>query len=172
MADVPLRLEDLVRELEQDHREAMLDLVLAWGSLDGAISALLAHVLGVDPVDGAALLKGVPTWEKFEAMRDAVKSVPGGDEAAKVIRKHKKSYERHAATRDIIAHSHCAGYWAVDPEYVIFAKFERVGDDGLAVDRVPPQEMQRATRWGRAMTDLAWKIIDAGGGYADDEDGS
>jgi hypothetical protein len=37
---------EITHDLEQRHRDAMLDLVLAWGSLDGALGMLLASVQG------------------------------------------------------------------------------------------------------------------------------
>jgi len=38
---------DIMLDFEQRHRDAMLDLVLAWGSLDGALGMLLSCVLGI-----------------------------------------------------------------------------------------------------------------------------
>ena len=77
------------------------------------------------------------------------------------MKKHKRDYERHSGVRNRIAHSHCAGVWARDRDFIVFAAFEKVADNELAVDLVPIQEMQRATRWGRAMTAWAMKIVDA-----------
>ena len=42
-------------DLERRHRDAMLDLVLAWGELDGALGMFLSRVLGVPLVEGAEL---------------------------------------------------------------------------------------------------------------------
>jgi hypothetical protein len=49
------REEDIVRELEQRHRDAMLDLVLAWGELDGALGMLLSVASGTPMADGAEM---------------------------------------------------------------------------------------------------------------------
>lgn len=167
MAKLPeLKTEDIIAELEDRHREAMLDLVLAWGSLDGSIGALVAHTLGMTPAEGADYVNRMPMGKRFETIRDALKDAPNGGQAADIIRKHKKSYERFSKTRNIITHSHCAGFWRLDPDFVLFAKFELAENNGLAVDQVPVQEMQRATRWGRAMNAVAWKIVDTGNSYS------
>jgi len=39
-----------------------------------------------------------------------------------------------------------------DDNYVVFAIFERTGQEGLAVDAIPVEEMERATKWGEAFT--------------------
>ena len=54
-----------------------------------------------------------------------------------------------------------AAVWTRDRDFIVFAAFEKVEDDALAVYAIPIQEMQRATKWGRAMKDLALKIVDA-----------
>ena len=52
--------DDITPDLEQRHRDAMLDLVLAWGSLDGALGMLLSRVLGVPLDQGAKLIGKLP----------------------------------------------------------------------------------------------------------------
>ena len=86
---------------------------------------------------------------------------PGGADAAHTVKKHKKDYELHSFPRNRIAHSHCVGVWTQDRNFIVFAAFEKVGDNALALDAIPIQVMQRATKWGRAMTSLALKIADA-----------
>ena len=41
---------DITPDLEQRHRDAMLDLVLAWGALEGALGVLLSCARGL-PLD-------------------------------------------------------------------------------------------------------------------------
>jgi hypothetical protein len=45
---LPMHIDpnDIDPDLEQRHRDAMLDLVLAWGTLDGALGMALARLLG------------------------------------------------------------------------------------------------------------------------------
>lgn len=47
----------------------------------------------------------------------------------------------------MIAHGHCAGYLTADETFVVFAIFERVGEENLAVEAVPIEEMERAVKW-------------------------
>ena len=51
--------------------------------------------------------------------------------------------------------------WTLDRDFIVFAVFEKVSDNELAVELIPIQEMQRAARWGGAMTALALKLADA-----------
>jgi hypothetical protein len=152
--------DDVELELEQQHRETMLDLILAWASLDGALGMMLARAIGIPMADGAELLAKVPASARFAEMRRLMLNPPGSPQAATILKKHKKTYEKYSRVRNLIAHSHCAGIWKKDREFVVFATFEKVGDDNLAIDAVPLQEMKRATVWGYAMRDVALKIAD------------
>lgn len=152
-----------IAPLEQRHRDAMLDLVLTWGSLDGALGMLLSRVLGLPLVQGADMIGRLRGSAKLAQVQEILRNAPDGESAARKIKKHKKDYERHSFARNRIAHSHCAGFWTRDPEFIVFAAFERFGADALALDAVPIEVMQRATRWGRAMTAFATKLADAPG---------
>lgn len=85
-----------------------------------------------------------------------------------MLKKHKKSYERFSKARNLIAHSHCAGIWMRDREYVVFATYEKVGADSLATDALPLEEMHRAAVWGRGMCRAALAIAKVP--YEDDHD--
>jgi hypothetical protein len=82
-------------------------------------------------------------------------------DAARMIKKHKKNYEHHSRPRNRIAHSHCAGVWTRDREFIVFQTFEKVGENELALDAIPLEVMQSATEWGREMTALALRLADA-----------
>lgn len=151
---------DVSPDLEQRHRDVMLDLVLTWGSLDTALGMLVSCVRGLPLDQGAEVIGRRPGSAKLAEVCRHLRNTPGGADAADIMEKHKRSYEQHARPRNRIAHSRCAGYWTRDPEFIVFATFEKVADDELAVDLIPIQEMQRATRWGRAMRDLALKLAD------------
>ena len=147
-----------IEPLEQRHRDVMLDLILVWGALDGALGILLSSVRGM-PLDvGAREFSTVRSSAKLQMVCQALGNVPGGAEAARILRKHKKQLERHARPRNRIAHSNCKGVWTMDPDFVVFLPFERFADGELVCEAIPIQEMQRAFRWGRGMTDLALKL--------------
>lgn len=155
-----IKPDDIELELEQRHRDAMLDLVLAWGSLDGALGMMLARTLGIPMVEGAEIIGKMPASARFAEMRRLMLKAPEGAEVAHILKKHKKSYERYSRTRNFIAHSHCAGIWKKDRDYIVFATYEKVGPDGLAIDAVPLDEMKRAMIWGRAMGKVALAVAD------------
>jgi len=147
-----------VKQLQQRHRDAMLDLILAWGSLDGALGMMLARVMGIPMVEGAELVSGMPATARFAHMRRLLLKSATGADAAAMLKKHKKSYEQLAPMRNMIAHSHCAGFWTKYPDYVVFLTYQKVGDDALAVDGMHIGGMQRATAWAHTMRKLAFEV--------------
>ena len=152
---------DIAPNLEQRHRDVMLDLVLAWGSLDGALGMLLSSLQG-NPFDEGAQAIGTSTNSaKLREIRKILQDTPGGADAAGVMEKHEEAYKRHSFPRNRIAHSRCAGIWTQDPRFIVFQNFEKVEENELAVYAIPIEEMQRATRWGEAMTKLALRLADA-----------
>ena len=159
---MPIDPNDIAPDLEQRHRDVMLDLVLTWGTLDGALGMLLSRVLGVPFVEGAELIGTSSNAAKLTKARKILRNAPGGADAARIMKKHEKTYERYSFPRNRIAHSRCAGVWMQDRHFIVFQNFEKVGDDELAVYAIPIEEMQRATRWGRAMTHFALKLAGAG----------
>ena len=162
MPNVPvIDPSEIEPNLERRHRDVMLDLILAWGELDGALGMFLSRVLGVSFVQGAELIGRVPGSAKLAEVVKIIRDVPNGADAARNLRKHKKNYERYSIPRNRIAHSKCVGIWTRNQDFIVFAVFEKVDDNLLALDAIPIQEMQRATRWGKAMTALALKIADA-----------
>jgi len=136
----------------------MLDLILAWASLDGALGMMLARVLGVSLVEGAELVEDMPATARFAEMRRMMLKSGDGADAARMLKKHKKMYEQLSPMRNMIAHSHCAGFWKKHPDYVVFLTFQKAGPDALAVDGIHLQGMHRASIWANAMRELAFEI--------------
>lgn len=153
--------DDIQPQLDQRHRDAMLDLILAWGELDGALGMFLSRVLGLPLVQGAELIGRESGSAKLAKAVQILRDAPNAEGATSFLRKHKKMYERFSKPRNRIAHSNCIGVWPQDRKFVVFAVFEKVDDNSLALEAIPIQEMQRATRWGKAMTALALKIANA-----------
>lgn len=145
-----------VAELDRRHRDAMLDLVLTWASIDGALSMLLADVRGVSWVDAAADVRKLRGSKKLAEVVAALADQGDGAEAAKKLRAMKRRYERFSRLRDHIAHSRCIGVNKKRPDNVVFLTFERVGKDQLAMYEVPIDEMHRAQLWGGGFLELLY----------------
>ncbi|MCC5975206.1 MAG: hypothetical protein JJT81_14295 [Rubellimicrobium sp.] len=135
--------------LKPIHRDAMLDLVLAWGTLDGALAMLLADIMRLPYHEAADTIGKQGGSGKLAEMIRLIRQSDSAKDAVKFLKKHKNLYERYSKPRNRIAHGHCAGYLLADENYVVFVVFERVGHEDLAVDAVPVEEMERATRWGK-----------------------
>ncbi|MDR6790794.1 hypothetical protein J2Y58_004177 [Sphingomonas sp. BE138] len=158
----PFKPEQVDREIPQAIRDAMLNCVLAWGSLDGALSMLLARVTGMSFSEAADTIGKDSGTVKLNKMRDAMLE-RGANDVAAAIRKHKKAYEKRIAPRNRIAHARVAGVWTKDPDYIVFAVFESHLTDQLAIELVPIQEVRRSTHWATAMTAMALRIVDVAG---------
>lgn len=146
--------------LGQEHRDVMLDLILAWASLDGALGLLLAKVTDLTPSDCAFLVEKDGTGTKFNEIAKALRQEPRGGPAASKIRRYKKRYEKHSVLRNHVAHSRCVGCLAADPAYLIFLKFERFDEGSLRVDLVPLEDLRHATVWGNALHELVMRLVD------------
>lgn len=145
--------------LKPFHREAMLDLVLAWGTLDGALAMLLATLMRVPYHEAADVIGKQSGSGKLAETIRMIKTESSEVKAVKFLKSYKKEYERHSKPRNRIAHGHCPGYLLADENYVVFAIFERVGIDGLAIEAVPVEEIERATKWGNAFTSLIFTTL-------------
>ena len=159
MTQPAIDVTDIRRELDQRHRDAMLDLVLAWASLDVALGMLLSGVRGLPLHEGAEQIGVMGATAKLNEVYKAVRAVPGAAEAARKLKKHKKNYEIHAAPRNSVAHACCVGVSSTDADYVVFTAFKKFGADQLVCDAIPVQQMHRATVWGRAMRDLVMRMV-------------
>ena len=91
----------------------MLDIVLAWGSLDGATKVLLSEPKGCTQEEGAGKFATVPLWMAFNEISNVFHNeygrTHGGKEVSKSWIKIKQKHEPHSMLRQIVAHSHCVG---------------------------------------------------------------
>jgi hypothetical protein len=81
----------------------------------------------------------------------------GFPETASTIKRYKKIYKAFSVIRNRIAHSHCLGIWTVDRDFIVFALFQKVGNNQLAIQTVPIQNMQKAIAFG---TDMNAKVME------------
>ncbi len=151
--------ENRETRLPPEHRESMLELVLVWASLDGALGMLVSgverkplHQIAdeLSKANGSTklnrIIKGLPDDEKGKSVK-------------KALRKWKKQYEQHSRPRNRICHAHCAGHLKSDPRYLVFAVFEQEGE-GLAVEAIPLEEIETAKKWGEQLRDFCLSVFD------------
>ena len=99
------------RELCNRHRELMLDLILAWGTLDGVLGMMVATISGEKMTDTANEYGRIPGSAKFQKkFLDALKAKGATKDVLKAVKRHKKSYEKFSKPRNTIAHGHCAAF--------------------------------------------------------------
>jgi hypothetical protein len=151
---------DVTPDPEPRHREAMLELVLAWGSLDGALGMLLSCARGLPFHEGAEQFGLMPASAKLAEIYRVLRDATGDSIAAKKLKKYKKDYERLSVIRNRIAHAHCVGIWNRDREYAVFTVFEKFGDNQLVVEGIPIEQMTFAAAWARELRTLVLKIVD------------
>jgi hypothetical protein len=135
----------------------MLDLILAWGSLDGALTMLVAAFKG-EPLHVAVdrIGKEKASCKLLEIAR-ILESDKRTAAFAKKVKAQKKQYEKYARARNRIAHSHCCGYLLSDDKYIVFAVAEPEGDNQLAVEAIPIKCMKDATKFGQNLRVFAFR---------------
>ncbi len=146
-------------ELSQRHRDAMLDLVLTWATIDGCLSMLLANVRDIPWYDAADEIRKMRGSQKLFEVIKALQSLPDGKNAANKLKKIKKKYETHSKLRDHVAHSRCIGLDSDQLDVIVFLTFERVAEDQLAQYKIPLEDFLRANDWGKAFVNLLFKLI-------------
>jgi len=157
----PFPIDDIA-PLTNRAREVMLDLVLAWGELDGAISMLVAASFGLDTTRGSILLGRAAPPDKLLRLKRLYQA-HGNAEMVKRVTDLRAAYEHHSAGRNLVAHSKCVGVRASNPEHVVFATFEVTTKGELAIDEAPLSAMEHAIRWAKSHTKLCLKIADDAG---------
>jgi hypothetical protein len=149
--------DDIDETLEQRHRDAMLDVVLAWATVDGALGMLLSGVRGLSLYEGAAAVGAMPASailaEVHRAIRTAQTHADASDQAgfdrvASTLKRYKKKYEEFSVVRNRIAHSYCKGIWTVDRNFVVFMIFKQHGSSDLAAECISIENMELATKFG------------------------
>jgi hypothetical protein len=145
------------KPLEQRHRDAMLDLILAWAKIDGSLGWFLSMLHGFDPAEGAILIEDMKPGQIFADARKAIRQMAGGDQAAQKIKKMKLAYENYAPIRNRIAHSFCAGISTENADLIVFLVYSKEGD-GLAVEVDHIDTIKRATTYAKALDGYLWEV--------------
>jgi hypothetical protein len=145
--------------LEQKHKEAMLELILAWGALDTALGMLVSYTLGIPMVEGAEKIGKLPASAKLQKIYKILRDAPNGEEAAKTIKKYKNTYEKYSLLRKPIAHSKCIGVKSDDNNSIVFLAFEKHGENELAVGIISICQLEQAAQWGRELIKVIDKIV-------------
>lgn len=129
--------DDLDRDgLTPVAKDAMLDLVLAWAHLDGALSLWVGVKFGLR-ADKTAILLGRSDAKSKLAKLQRLYALEGADRLVAQIKAIRKSYEKHVTPRNTVAHASCRGCLRSEPDRIVFASYEAVKLGELAIDTVP-----------------------------------
>jgi hypothetical protein len=150
-------INDVDAEVPQSVREQMLDLVLAWAELDGAISMMASAMFGLNPTTGSLLMGKMRANEKLEKVVRLHKAFEQS-EGARAFKKFKTEYEKLSRSRNLIAHSKCIGVVRTDPSSLLFATFE--AEKQLAIDQVSMGAIKSEIIWAKRSTAKCFEIID------------
>lgn len=152
-------IDDLDCEgLTAEAKAAMLNLVLAWAHVDGALS-LWVGVKFELRADKTAILLGRSDAQSKLAKLQRLYSLEGATQFVATIKAIKKSYEKHVRPRNTVAHASCRGCLKSEPDRIIFASYEAVKLDQLAIDAIPIEVMERSTAWANLLSERVEKII-------------
>lgn len=132
--------------LSKAARDAMLELILAWAHLDGAISIWVSVKFDLAADKTAILLGRADAPSKLLKLK-RLYTLEGDALTATMIGALRREYEREVKPRNTVAHASCRGSLKSDPQLIVFASFEVVSLGQLAIDAVSIDLMQRSTAW-------------------------
>ncbi len=98
----------------------MLDLILVWASIDGALGALVAELRGISWAETADSVGRTRGSAKFQEAIRELKKHSKSQEPARKLKRIKKRYEKYSELRDHIAHSRCVGINKLEPDLIVF----------------------------------------------------
>jgi len=102
----------------------MLNLVLSWAELDGAISMMTAAYFGLDTTRATILLGKMSSPMKLLKLR-RLQLAFGHTQIASKLKSIRANYEKGADLRNKIAHSKCIGSSRSDPDRVYLRRSKR-----------------------------------------------
>lgn len=151
---------DLERNLPDDVRKVLLDVILAWASLDMATGFFVASVCGLTPDEGADKFGRKEISDKLKRASKTLQN-RGKEELASKVCEIADVYPDKALLRRRIAHSRCAGVRKSLPHRIIFLPFEREGPPGnLAVEIIDISKFADAARWAIDVHDYLMQHVD------------
>lgn len=151
---------DLERNLPNDVREVLLDVILAWASLDMATAFFVASVCELTPDEGADKFGRKEIADKLKRASKALQT-RGKEDLASKVREVAHIYPDKALLRRRIAHSRCAGVRKSLPNRIIFLPFEREGPRGnLAVEIIDISKFADAAKWAIEVHDYFMQHVD------------
>ncbi|MFU7527481.1 hypothetical protein [Qipengyuania sp. ASV99] len=157
---------DLTREVPQEVRNVLLDVILIWASLDMATAFYLSSIKGLDPSEGA---NRYGRKEIAEKLKKAAKALfdEGKNDTASEIQKIAADYPDKAFYRKRIAHSRLVGVRASDSSRLVFLPFENEGPPGnLAMEVLSVELFSDAFRWAQAAHVFFMALVDQEGFFS------
>lgn len=155
-------LENLEKVIEQNARDAMLDVILSWARFDAFIAKWVSVAFGTSPDATVILMGNMDTRNKLDKLK-ALYLHFGLKEGAASVDRLKKEHGSHVDVRNAIAHSSCVGRLKDSPEKIAFTSIRRVkGLPGHTfVDIFRIDQMAAATNFALGACANITEIIDS-----------
>ncbi len=154
-------LDDLNRDfLSADAKESMLEHILAWAYLDGALALWVGAKFDI-PADKCAILLGRTDGKGKLRKLQKLYELQGHKDVAAEFRKSGKIYESQVASRNTLAHAGCWGSLRSNPDRIVFAAYEVHALGQLAVEVIPLSIMRESAEWARLYAAQVEKILKA-----------
>jgi hypothetical protein len=155
-------LDNLEKELTQEARDAMLNVILSWARFDAFVSKWVSVTFGTSADATVILMGNMDTRNKLDKLK-ALYLHFGFLSGATKIEDLKKAQGEHVDVRNAIAHRSCVGQIRGDPEKVVFMSIRRVkGMPGHSfVEVMHLSQMIAATEFALHACDNISRIIDA-----------
>ena len=151
--------DDIIRELSDDVKIQIADLILQWARMDGLVSQWVIRVFGMGLDTGAILLGNMDTRTKLERIKklSAHHKLAATERIADLLKLH----AGHVDVRNLLAHAVCGGVRKSDPNRLIFAPVRQLqGKVGhMIVDLVHVDQIIAATNFARGAADELVELL-------------
>lgn len=146
--------------IEDRHKIAIADCIMAWAAVDCQLRALVTSIEGRTLDQGAVDYNRLPTQVAWGKLRQRLRDQGATRDVLAMIKLHKKSYLKHVEARNLIAHAGCVGVRREDRDYLVFAPFEAYAPGQMAIVCQPLNVIHESTEWARAFTNMAHTLME------------
>ncbi len=159
---IEFAISDVSNSIDQEARNLISDLILAWARFDSLITQWTIRSFGMGLDEGSVFIGNMDTKSKLDKIK-ALQNHFGHIDAAAKVAEIAKQTRVHADVRNTICHQTCGGYVKSDLSRLVFSNGKILaGHPGkLRVELIHISQIKEATKFARTKADLVSELVDA-----------
>jgi len=154
-------ISDLTNTLDEESRNLIAELVLAWARYDSLVSQWTYRSYGMGPDEGSLFIGNMDTKAKLDKLKALFTHY--GKSGAKKIASLSKLSQTHADVRNTICHKTCGGNSKSDPDRLVFSdgRIFKTKPGKMQVELIHLDQIRDAITFASQNADTISKIVDA-----------